>query len=101
MSSAILGLYGVFVVLVAYHGNSSALLASVSQEKAFVPWVIVILVLASLEANSATHKFVAPFAALAIITFLVTKFTTVQTDIKSTYSYLTGSGAAAVPTATQ
>lgn len=93
MGSMLVGLYGVFLMLTALHGNGPQLLAYLSQESSFVPWIIALMVLAALNGLQATHDFVAPFLFLAIIATIVSRWNDVQPQVLAAYQYLYKPGA--------
>lgn len=88
MGSMLVGLYGVFLMLVALHGNGAVLLSSIAQEGDFFPWIIALLVLAALNDMQSTHDFVAPFIALAIVSTLVSRWDEVSRQLLDAYQFM-------------
>lgn len=83
MNNVIIGLYGVFFVLVAYRGNTSEMLDFVLAQEKFVPWVLAILALSFLASNEYSADLVAPFITLLIVTLVVTRFDDIQRESKA------------------
>ena len=71
MLPVLLIIYGVYVVLVGAHGNAPALLNQLDQEKQFIYWSLVILVVMALWETNAGSKIAKPFALLIVIGFLL------------------------------
>lgn len=87
MSSLFLGLYGIYMILVAVRGNASEAL-NLLQEDApnYLPWLIAILVLAVMNDFETTQPIVKPFIALLVIAFVVKNFSSVQSQVQTIYS---------------
>lgn len=90
MNSAILGLYGVYFVLVAYRGNSSKFLDYITQEGGFVSWAIAIMILGVLYNQDKTRPFVAPLATLMVLSLILSRRADVIGQTEFVYNYLTG-----------
>lgn len=89
MNSMILGLYGIYLMLVAWNGNGPNLADMITAEKSFVPWIVALLVLGLLSSYSGTHDFVAPFLLLAIFATVTTRFNHVREQVGESYRFLT------------
>lgn len=65
-------LYAFYFILVGAQGNASEFLSMVGQEKQFLYWTIVLLIVAGLwNLGGAGSKFGPAFAALIVIGFLL------------------------------
>lgn len=71
MTAIILGVYGIYLVLVGARGNAPTLLSLVSQESQFLYWVLVLIVVAGLWESQSGQKLAKPFAALIVLGFLL------------------------------
>lgn len=73
--------YGVYALLVGMNGNGRQLLAEADKDMGgFLPWVISIAVLAVIWEIPATKKLAAPFLTLAVISFILSNWETLQTQ---------------------
>ncbi|MDE2021080.1 MAG: hypothetical protein KGJ13_12150 [Patescibacteria group bacterium] len=73
-TSFIVGVYGLYILLVGFNGNADKLISEVKTEKGFIPWLIAISVLAGLNGIPETKPIVKPFIVLALITLVLEKF---------------------------
>jgi len=81
MSALIIGLYGIFLLLVGLSSNSSKLISEVKTDAGgFLPWAISIGVLATLYEIPQTKKLAGPFLLLLALTFVVRNFETLKTQ---------------------
>lgn len=70
--SAILALvYGFYFVLVGIRGNAPSLFAMIGQEKQFLYWIVVLLVVAALWESETGEKLAKPLVVLIVIGFLL------------------------------
>lgn len=75
MNALIIGIYGLYLLLVGFNGNSKALLdKGTSDASGFLPWAISIGVLAVMYENDYTKRIAQPFIFLLILTFIVKNF---------------------------
>lgn len=74
-----LGLYALYLLLVAINGNGSAL-ASALQDDApgFLPWLIAALVIGGLYEFDKTRQFAVIFLTLVILTYVLRNFSTLK-----------------------
>ena len=73
--------YGIYALLVGMNGNGRQLLAEAEKDVGgFLPWVISIAVLAVIWEIPATKKLAAPFLTLAVLTFILSNWDTLQTQ---------------------
>lgn len=81
MNALIIGLYGIFLLLVGVNGNQPALSAEFNKDApGFLPWAVSIAVLAVANEVPATQKLVGPFFFLLILTFVLRNFETLRTQ---------------------
>lgn len=73
--------YGIYALLVGMNGNGRQLLTEAEKDVGgFLPWVISIAVLAVIWEIPATKKLAAPFLTLAVLTFILSNWDTLQTQ---------------------
>jgi hypothetical protein len=90
MDALIIGLYGVYLLMVGFHGHSKDLMdAGTADAPGFLPWAVSIAVLAVMYENDYTKKIAQPFIALLIVTFIVKNFDTLKTQFQQLYSMAT------------
>jgi hypothetical protein len=78
VSYGLVGLYAIYFIMVGVRGNATALLDDVQQDgKAFLPWIIAIVVLRAMYGSDTLRPLIKPFIALAALTFVVKNFATV------------------------
>lgn len=81
MNALIIGLYGVFFLLVGLSGNAPSLLAMAKQDAGgFLPWAVGVGVLAVAYEYPATKKMAQPFILLLILSFILTNFGSLQAE---------------------
>ncbi len=91
MNNLLVGLYGVWFLMVASKGNSAEAIADVQKDApGFLPWVISIIVLAWLYNNEATQKAVKPFIFLIILAFVLKNYQTIKAQFGGIYQSATG-----------
>lgn len=90
MNAAIVGLYGIYLILTGINGNAEKFLRSIASEKGFVPWIVAVLVLGALSENGETKPLVAPFVTLLIVALVVTRWNVVSGQVKTVYGTLAG-----------
>lgn len=71
MGGVLTAVYGFYLVMVGAKGNACNLFTMVSQEKQFLYWVVVLIVLSALWETESGEQFAKPFAALIVIGFLL------------------------------
>lgn len=85
-----LGLYGVFLLMVAMNGNSAAFAAGLKTDMPhFLPWLIVAAVLGGLYDNAETHSFAVAFMLLVMLGFTLSNYGNLEAQAKSIYSTMT------------
>lgn len=81
MNLLVIMAYGIYALLVGMNGNGRQLLAEAEKDVGgFLPWVISIAVLAVIWEIPATKKLAAPFLTLAVLTFILSNWDTLQTQ---------------------
>lgn len=87
MNALIIGLYGIFLLMVGASGNSAAL-SQMGREDApgFLPWAISIGVLAVMSQNEYTAKIAKPFIVLLVLGFVLKNYANLETQFKTLYS---------------
>jgi hypothetical protein len=85
-----LGLYGLFLLLVALNGNASNLVTQLKADMPhFLPWLIVAAVLGGLYGFPATHTFALAFMLLVILSFVLSNYGTLKSQASSIYNSAT------------
>ena len=91
MNALIVGLYGVFLLLVGFNGNADKLLTQTKADApGFIPWAISIGVLAALYENDVTRDVAKPFIFLVILGFILSNFERLQSEYAKLFSLSTG-----------
>jgi len=77
-------LYAVYLILVGVNGNGSELLTEVEEEKQFIYWALVILIVMALWSTNEGSQIAKPFAFLIIVGFLLkdNHYQTIVTNAK-------------------
>lgn len=79
MNGLVIGLYGVYLMLVGFAGNSTKLKDyAVADAPGYLPWAVSLGVLAALYQNDNTRKVAQPFLVLLILTFVLQNFDTIK-----------------------
>lgn len=87
MTPLFLGLYGLYVVLVAAQGNANQLLAlMVRDAPRYLPWLLAIIALAVMSEFDATREIVKPFIALVVLNFFLSNFDAVKSEVSKIYA---------------
>jgi len=87
VNSAILGLYGVYLLLIAFRGNARAFLTDMSTESQFIYWLVAILGLGMLAKFEATRDIVGPFIVLAVVATVIRNGDTIARNMENVYKY--------------
>lgn len=78
MAFGLIGLYGVYFILVGVKGNADKMIANVQQDgRGFMPWLLAILVLRALYNVETLRPLIKPFIGLAALTFVLKNFNTI------------------------
>jgi hypothetical protein len=86
MNGFIIGLYGVYLLLVGFEGNSSKMVDALRKDApGFLPWAVSIAVLAAMYENENTRQIAKPFIFLLIITFVLRNFDVLKKQSKELY----------------
>ena len=86
MNGFILGLYGVYLLLVGFNGNSQAMVKMLRADApGFLPWAVSIAVLAAMYENENTRQIAKPFIFLLILTFTLRNFGVLEKQTKELY----------------
>jgi len=82
MNGLILGLYGVYLIVIGVRGETDQLQAKIQTDlPGFIPWALSIVVLIILAQTEATAKVVKPFVFLLALTFVVKNFGNLSAEI--------------------
>lgn len=82
MNGLILGLYGIYLIVVGVRGETDKLQAQLQVDMpGFVPWALAIVVLIILAQTEATAKVVKPFVFLLILSFVLKNFGNLSSEI--------------------
>lgn len=91
MNGLILGLYGVFLVVVGMQGNADLLIKEVDKDMPkFIPWALAIVALIIMAQTPATEKLVKPFIALLILNFVLMNYKNLASEINKLQSLSKG-----------
>lgn len=83
MNAFVVGLYGLFFVMVGVKMRSGELVDEVKQDVGgFVPWALAIAVLAIMYEVDETKPIVKPFALLIILNFVLVNFGKIQNEFR-------------------
>lgn len=75
MNGLVIGIYGIFFLLVGLAGNAPKLLGMVGEDVGgFLPWVVAIATLAVAYEYPATQKMAKPFILLLVLSFVLYNF---------------------------
>ena len=84
MAFGLIGLYGVYFVLVGMKGNAGKMVANVQTDaKGFMPWLLAILVLRALYSVDSLRPIIKPFIGLAALTFVLKNYNTVAGQVNA------------------
>lgn len=82
MNGLILGLYGVFLLVVGLQGKQDVLLAEADKDMpGFIPWALAIVALIIMAQTEATEKLVKPFIGLLILNFVLMNFGNLSNEV--------------------
>lgn len=83
MNAFVVGLYGLFFIMVGAKRNEIRLIDEIKTDvNGFVPWAIAIAVLAALSEYEETNKLVKPFVALLILNFVLVNYDTMRIEFR-------------------
>lgn len=81
MNFFIVGLFGVYLLLVGSHGNTDKFIKEFGKDgKGFFPWIIAIGIIVALNTSDKLRPVIKPFIALALLTFFVKNFNTIKSQ---------------------
>ncbi len=81
MNALLIGIYGIFFLLVGLSGNAPSFLAMAKEDAGgFLPWAVGVGVLAIAYEYPATRKMAQPFIFLLILSFILMNFGNLQTE---------------------
>ncbi len=87
MPALIIGLYGIYLLMVGVSGNAKTLQQYASADApGFLPWAISLGVLATIYEIPQTKPLAGPFLLLMAIAFVVKNFETLQSQFRELYS---------------
>lgn len=83
MNGLIIGVYGIFFLLVGLAGNAPKLLGMVGDDAGnFLPWVVAIAALSVAYEYPATQKMARPFILLLILSFVLYNYDNLLAEYK-------------------
>lgn len=83
MNGLILGLYGIYLVVIGITGKSEALQLKLQEDMPkFIPWALAIVVLVILAQSEATAKLVKPFVGLLILNFVLVNYSNLSLEVR-------------------
>lgn len=88
MSQVLVGLFGIFILVVGFLGNGIELICWTSQQKGFVAWLVVALVLMGLIQYQPTRTIGTSLAALIIVSYAVIHWPELSATLAKTGSKL-------------
>ncbi len=84
MNTALVGLYGLYLVFVGIAGNAGKLKTAVeSDAKGFIPFVLAILILKAMYQSQTLRPAVKPFIGLAVLTFTLKNYGKIITQVNA------------------
>ncbi len=84
MAFGLIGLYGIYFILVGVKGNAGKMVANVQADgKGFMPWLLAIIILRAMYNVETLRPFVKPFIGLAVLTFTLKNFNTVAAQVNT------------------
>jgi hypothetical protein len=87
MPALIIGLYGIYLLMVGVSGNAKALQQlAVADAPGFLPWAVSLGVIAVIYEIPETKRLAGPFLLLAAIAYVLRNFETLQTQFQTLYS---------------
>lgn len=91
MNGLVIGLYGLYILLVGFNGNSTTLKdKALADAPGFLPWAVSLGVLAAMYQNDATKKVAQPFMVLLILTFVLTNFAKLKDESQKVWNLSQG-----------
>lgn len=82
MNELILGLYGIYLIVVGVRGETDKLMTQLQSDlPKFVPWAIAIVVLVVMSQSEATSEVVKPFVFLLALAFILKNFSNVSAEV--------------------
>jgi len=83
MNGLIIGVYGIYFLLVGLAGNAPKLLDMLGEDAGgFLPWIVSIGVLAVAYEYPATQKMARPFILLLILSFVLYNYENLRAEYK-------------------
>lgn len=87
MPALIIGLYGIYLLMVGVSGNAKTLQQYASADApGFLPWAVSLGVLAVMYEVPQTKRLAGPFLLLAGVSFVVMNFERLQSQFRELYS---------------
>lgn len=94
MTNLTVGVYAVYLIMVALRGNAGQLFSNVQTDiKGFLPWGISIGILGVLYENEKTRPVVEPFIFLIVLAAFLKNFQALKTNASQIYNSATASNA--------
>ena len=86
MTALFLGIYGIYFLMVAYAGNTSILVDSLTDDlRGYAPWIFAIIILAILTEFETTEPMVKPIIGLLILNFFLKNWAQVESQSKQIF----------------
>lgn len=83
MNGLIIGLYGIYILVIGMTGKTDAVTAELNQDMpGFIPWALAIVGLIILAQSDTTEKMVKPFIFLLILNFVLMNFGNLQSEFR-------------------
>lgn len=87
MNGLFIGLYGLYLLMVGFNGNSNQLKQyATADARGFFPWLVSLGILAALYQNDATRRVAQPLLILVVLTFVLRNFNVIQEQSRSIWN---------------
>lgn len=88
MFSGVLGIYGVYLLMMGVQGNTNEFIDLLKTDiRKFIPWIMSLLIIAILSESEHTKKIVAPFMGLVVLSFALQNRQTIENELRKIYDY--------------
>lgn len=82
MAAGLVGLYGVYLLLVGVHGNTDKLLTLVEDNgEGFIVWILAIAVLSALYHVKTIQPAIKPLIALVVLVFVLKNYSSIASQL--------------------
>lgn len=90
MNSLLIGIIGVFLVLVGVNGNAGKLADAAKEDiPQFIPWAFALGVILVMSENEYTEKFAKPFLILLVLNFFLSNWPTIESQSRTLFQMAT------------